>query len=149
MQMTAILALFKNSDNSSFLNYQRAITYFSTWCVDNFLHLNISKTKELVFSSSKTQIHPSIDINGEMVERVEHFRYLGITLDDHLKFNQHNLDDQKIRQSNNNKTGCFMFHNGFTLHIAIIMFLFTNHEKQNKTKQNKKTDLGFTLFRNC
>ncbi len=56
-----------------------------------FLHLNISKTKELVFSSYKTQIHSSIDINGEKVERVEHFRYLGITLDDNLSLNQHIL----------------------------------------------------------
>ncbi len=65
--------------------------YFGTWCDDNFLHLNTSKTKELFFGSSKTQIHPSIDINEEMVERVQHFRYLGITLDDHLSFNQHIL----------------------------------------------------------
>ncbi len=54
------------------------------------LQLNIYKTRA-GFSFSKTQIHPSIDINGEMVERVEHFRYLGITLDDHLNFNQHIL----------------------------------------------------------
>ncbi len=81
---TAILALIKNSDTNYFLDYQRSITYFGTWCDDNCLHLNISKTKELFVGSSKTQIHPSIDINGEMVERVQHFRYLGITLDDHL-----------------------------------------------------------------
>ncbi len=88
---TAILALLKNNGNDSFLDYQRAITYFSTCVMTIFLHLNISKTKELVFSSYKTQIHSSIDINGEKVERVEHFRYLGITLDDNLSFNQHIL----------------------------------------------------------
>ncbi len=58
---TAILALLKNSDTNSFLDYQRSITYFGTWCDDNFLHLNISKTKELFFGSSKTQIHPRRD----------------------------------------------------------------------------------------
>ncbi len=72
--------------------------YFGTWCDDNFLHLNTSKTKELFFGSSKTQIHPSIDINEEMVERVQHFRYLGITLDDHLSFNQHILGMYKACQ---------------------------------------------------
>ncbi len=80
------------------MDYQRSITYFGTWCDDNFLHLNISKTKELFVGSSKTQIHPSIDINGEMVERVQHFRYLGITLDDHLSFNQHILGMYKACQ---------------------------------------------------
>ncbi len=93
----AILALLKNSDNY-FLDYQRSITYFSTWCDDNFLPLNISKNKELFFGFSKTQIHPSIGINGEMVERVEHFRYLGITLDDHLSLNQHILGVYKAFQ---------------------------------------------------
>ncbi len=29
---TAILALLKNSDSNSFLDYQRSITYFGTWC---------------------------------------------------------------------------------------------------------------------
>jgi len=37
---TAILALL-NKDN------ERSIAHFSMWCEDNFLHLNISKTKEL------------------------------------------------------------------------------------------------------
>ncbi len=69
MQMTVIIALLKNSDKNYLLDYQRSITYFGTWCDDNFLQLNISKTKELLFGSYKTQIHPSIDINGEMVER--------------------------------------------------------------------------------
>ncbi len=85
-------------DSVTFLDYQRSITYFGTWCGDNFLHLNISKTKELFFVSSKTQIHPSIDINGEMVERVQHFRYLGNRLDDHLSFNQHILGMYKACQ---------------------------------------------------
>ncbi len=92
------ITLLKNSDTNYFLDYQRSITYFGTWCDDNFLHLNISKSKELFVGSSKTQIHPSIDINGEMVERVQHFRYLGITLDDHLSFNQHILGMYKACQ---------------------------------------------------
>ena len=88
---TAILALL-NEDKDSFLDYQRSTAHFSTWCEDNFLHLNILKTKELVFSTSKIQIHASsIIINGEIVERVEHFKYLGIILDQNLDFNQHTL----------------------------------------------------------
>ncbi len=42
--------------------------------------------------------HNFHDINGEMVERVQHFRYLGITLDDHLSFNQHILGMYKACQ---------------------------------------------------
>ncbi len=33
---TAILALLKNSDTIIFLDSQRSITYFGTWCDDNF-----------------------------------------------------------------------------------------------------------------
>lgn len=59
----------------------------------------------------------------------------------YLRWNS--LNDQKRRQSNNNKAGCFTFHNGFTFHIAIIMFLLTNHEKQNKTKQKNRFRIYF------
>jgi len=58
-----------------------------------FLHLNNSKIqRNCFFSSSKTLIHgSSIVINGEMVERMVHFRYLGITLDIYHNFNMHTL----------------------------------------------------------
>ncbi len=37
-----------------------------------------------------------------MVERVEHFRYLDFTLDNHLNFNQHTLDIYKRFQKTYN-----------------------------------------------
>jgi len=45
---TDFLALL-NKDSDSFLDYLSSIAH-----EDNFLHLNISRTKELVFSSIKT-----------------------------------------------------------------------------------------------
>lgn len=49
----AIIPLF-NKDNVYFLVHQHSIAYFSTWCDDNFLHLNISKTKESILRKSGT-----------------------------------------------------------------------------------------------
>ena len=79
---TAIQDL-SNSDDTYFREVQR----FNSWCSDNFLCLNVSKTKELVvdFRSSGQPI-PELVIDGESVERVNEFKYLGVIVDERLDF---------------------------------------------------------------
>ena len=57
----------------------------SSWCRDNNLLLNISKTKELVidYRREKTEIPPLI-ISGDCVEKVANFRYLGVHIEENL-----------------------------------------------------------------
>lgn len=51
------------------------------WCSENNLELNISKTKEMVidFQKNENKLKP-LEINGQVVERVENFKFLGTTI---------------------------------------------------------------------
>ncbi len=72
-----------NSDHVYFEQVER----FSSWCKENFLDLNVGKTKEMVIDFRKrlTAI-PDLFINGMKVERVTVYKYLGTTLDEKLNF---------------------------------------------------------------
>ena len=83
---TAMLALL--SDFASYQSYLSSVLCFSSWCSNNFLHLNVSKTKEMCidFRRNRTGIS-HIVINGEPV--VDSFKYLGVILDEKLSFTEH------------------------------------------------------------
>lgn len=64
---------------------------FSEWCVANRLTVNVKKTKAVVFWKNKNSI-ASLDkiyLNGQVVETVTDYTYLGFTLDDKLTFYNH------------------------------------------------------------
>ena len=60
----------------------------------------MKKTKELVFDFRKrTCVHNSITINGEDIEQVHSYKYLGTTIDDKLTFSDHvKLSKSKAHQ---------------------------------------------------
>ena len=84
---TAMLALL--SEFASYQSYLSSVVLFSSWCSNN-LHLNVSKTKEMCidFRRNRTVISPIV-INGEPVEQVDSFKYLGVILDEKLSFTEH------------------------------------------------------------
>ena len=87
---TAMLALL--SDFASYQSYHSSVVRFSSWCSTNFLHLSVSKTKEMCtdFRHNRTVITGSpIVISGEPVEQVDSFKYLGVVLDTKLTFTEH------------------------------------------------------------
>ena len=71
------------------MSYLSSVVLFSSWCSNN-LHLNVSKTKEMCidFRRNRTVISPIV-INGEPVEQVDSFKYLGVILDEKLSFTEH------------------------------------------------------------
>jgi hypothetical protein len=84
--------LIKYSDDSALedLSNSDAIYFdevkkFSTWCKDNYLDLNVKKTKEMLidFRKNPTPV-PDLLIDGVKVERVNAYRYLGTVLDEKL-----------------------------------------------------------------
>ena len=63
-------------------NYRETIHWFVKWCEEHFLLLNVKKTKEMIidFRRNKNPLTPVLS-NNEEVERVESYKYLGVTLD--------------------------------------------------------------------
>ena len=64
------------------LNYTQEIDSFVTWCDDNFLELNVPKTKELYIDFRQNTIIPEpIFIKGVEVDRADSQKYLGLIFD--------------------------------------------------------------------
>jgi hypothetical protein len=82
---SALLSLFQGPENDHGL----ALTDFVNWCDDNFLDMNVTKTKEIVFDfrREKDDVLPSV-IHGEAVEIVETYKYLGTVFDSQLKWEE-------------------------------------------------------------
>ena len=79
--------------SNSIPHYIEEVDRFTTWCKDNFLHLNVTKTKELLIDFRKQPLAVSpITIDGEIVEK---YKYLGIILDNKLKFDSNVLNIHK------------------------------------------------------
>jgi hypothetical protein len=94
---TTLEGLIKNSDETA---YRSEVQHMVTWCQDNDLELNVTKTKELIidFRAKKTP-HSPLVINGENVEVVNSFKFLGTTIADTLKWeNNISLAVKKAQQ---------------------------------------------------
>ena len=61
-------------------DYRDEVLKLGEWCVSNNLALNITKTKELIldFRWNRGGAHAPLYINGEGVERVQSFKFLGV-----------------------------------------------------------------------
>ncbi len=85
---TVVLGLINNNDESAYLDEVERIT---SWCQDNCLSLNVSKTKELIVDFRKRQQRPytPLMISGTPVERVSSFKYLGVNISEDLTWTTH------------------------------------------------------------
>ncbi|XP_076012943.1 matrix-remodeling-associated protein 5 [Genypterus blacodes] len=71
---TTILGLIPNNDETA---YRKEVSALPTWCQENNLSLNISRTKEMIVDCRKRQKgNTPIHINAAEVERVSHFKFL-------------------------------------------------------------------------
>ena len=80
-----------NSDISKLISDLSSILKeLDTWCSARDLIINFTKTKYLIVSKTHQDgPFPSLTCRGNVSERVEEFRYLGIIFDSALSFNQH------------------------------------------------------------
>ena len=68
----------------------RELIKISQWLGANKLSLNVTKTKFMVFhASKKSVIYPELQINGNNIERVTQFIFLGLILESNLSWNKH------------------------------------------------------------
>ncbi|RXN23579.1 RNA-directed DNA polymerase from mobile element jockey-like protein [Labeo rohita] len=67
--------------------YREEVLKLATWCSENNLALNTKKTKEIIvdFRRHSTDLAP-LYINGECVERVHTFRFLGVFISDNISW---------------------------------------------------------------
>ena len=86
---TAVVGLIKGGNEEE---YRDTIDNFMEWSTHNNLHLNTTKTKEIVvdFRRGRRRTQPTpISIGGTMVEMVANHRYLGVQLDSELDWKSH------------------------------------------------------------
>jgi hypothetical protein len=80
--------------------YRDQISLFVTWCEENFLELNLSKTKEMIidFRRKKEAVLP-VTIKDQPIEIVSEYKYLGVLIDDKLNWSAHTNAVYKKLQS--------------------------------------------------
>ena len=71
-------------------NINNELTNVSDWLKLNRLSLNTDKTKAMIFHMPQRHINPpSININGNEIEFVNNFNFLGITIDSNITWKEH------------------------------------------------------------
>jgi len=75
------------------------ILNINKWLIANRLHLNTQKTCYSVFSPNKSVLSTiSVKINNSVINRVNNCKYLGIIIDDQLKWSTHiKIGEQKLK----------------------------------------------------
>ncbi len=71
--------------------YLDEVERLTSWCQNNCLSLNVSKTKELIVDLRKRQqrSYTPLMISGTPVERVSSFKYLGVNISEDLTWTTH------------------------------------------------------------
>ncbi len=88
---TAVFYFAKDMDELV-LSIQYDMQSISCWMNENRLSLNVSKTKFMLIGSKQRVTRAGnigVSLNGERVESVETFKYLGVILDQQLHFHSH------------------------------------------------------------
>ena len=92
---TTLVSHFENFGPMNDINtlkqeLNREISKVNTWLLSNKLLLNVAKSKFIIFFKHPRTIPKlSISINGNPVEQVTNFDFLGITLDQNITWNDH------------------------------------------------------------
>lgn len=88
---TAIVGLIGPNEDET--EYRSSVDSFVSYCDDNFLNLNVGKTKEMIFDfRKKKNVDPCerpIHIDDADVEVVDTYKYLGTTIDSNLSWGEH------------------------------------------------------------
>ena len=75
------------------------ISKITTWLKSNMLNLNVEKSNFMIFFKHPKKLpNLNITVNNKIIEQVDHFNYLGITLDQNITWTPH-LDKVSIKIS--------------------------------------------------
>ncbi|KAF7658000.1 hypothetical protein LDENG_00019320, partial [Lucifuga dentata] len=90
--------IIKFADDTTVSAYRDEVQRLVRWCSVNNLTLNMKKTKELIIDFRKCCTDPLLFINGDRVERVESFKFLGIHISVNLTWSVNTLAAVKKAQ---------------------------------------------------
>ena len=85
---TALFCSHKNSQNAEAI-VNNELHKVSKWFCSNKLFLSLNKTRYMILSKSKTIELFSVQINGFEIEQTHSYKYLGVIIDDKLKWRDH------------------------------------------------------------
>ena len=118
---TALTGKITDDDDS---HYRQEIVGFVQWCDDNFLQLNVEKTKEMIIDFRKSKSEPGpVVIKGGEVERVTTYKYLGVTFDDNLTWRQNT--DSILRKAHT-RMYCLRKLKSFDVSIRILQVFYSS-----------------------
>ena len=85
------ILLFKSlSSPSDLAVFQNDVDLISTWISSNYLTANVEKSKCMLISRSRShRLNFVIFLNGRQLEKVKHFKYLGLWISDDLSWTYH------------------------------------------------------------
>ena len=79
-------------------NINTEISKVATWLKSNMIKLNVKKSKFMIFfKHPKIITNFSITINNSTIVQVDHFNFLGVTLDQNITWNPH-VDKVSIKK---------------------------------------------------
>ena len=84
---TVVIGLISNNNEDE---YRQTISDVSDWFSENYLDLNVTKSKEMILDMRKKQNSKTpVTISNSSVAVVFSYRYLGVKIQDNLKWNEH------------------------------------------------------------
>ena len=91
--LVSTVCTFNTNRESMAENINRELNYVTDWLAVNKLSLNASKTKMMLFHHHNRKLKPSeiphVEINGQKIELVNEFKFLGLKIDSHLTWTPH------------------------------------------------------------
>ncbi len=141
---TVVIGLIENNDET---DYRNAIDFVSEWCSQNFLNLNVTKTKEVItdFRRKKNYKEPVV-IDGSPVSIVSEYKYLGCIISEDLSWDAHIANQMKkankrlyhvrcLRKLNVNHKIICLFYNSV---VSSVLLYAVACWYNNSTEKNKK-----------
>uniref|UniRef100_A0A8C6W187 Reverse transcriptase domain-containing protein n=1 Tax=Nothobranchius furzeri TaxID=105023 RepID=A0A8C6W187_NOTFU len=83
---SAVVGCIRDGQEAEF---RELVERFVAWCGNNYLTLNVNKTKEMILDFRRNRVESNtVSIMGEEVEVVEEYKYLGVHLDNRLDYRE-------------------------------------------------------------
>ena len=150
---TVIVGLITNDDETK---YRQCVDEFVNWCHASFLQLNTKKTKVIIFDfRAKGGTHQQTLVNGDPIEIVDEYKYLGTVIDRKLSWDSNTSVIYKkglqrlyflrrLRQFRVDRHIMILFYRSFIESVLTFCFVawFFSLSIVNKNKLNKIVNMS-------